>query len=120
MRTSTNPAGCTAAMNQQTKAAYRHLLYVAMIATRDCCQPRARESRNPLAWRRQYIRSRVAGRLADWLHNLALFRSLDFVGFDEERFWREHTGVCQRDPDNGFERYREIFEDYFKGKRWVC
>src|SRR5437899_2865887 len=92
-------------VNSQTKAAYRHLLYVAMVATRNCCQPRASVSRNPFVWRRQYHDSRLAGQLADWLHNLALYSSLDFAGFDEERFWHEHTLLCQHYPRVGFERY---------------
>jgi hypothetical protein len=107
-------------MNDQTKAAYRHLLYVAMIATRSCCRPRAKASHNPLIWRRQYHESRIAGQLADWLHNLALYSSLDFTGFEEEHFWYEHTLICKRYPGVGFERYREIFDEYFTGKRNVC
>ena len=107
-------------MNDQTKAAYRHLLYVAMLATRNYCQSRGRVSRNPFVWRRQYHDSRIAGRLADWLHNLALYSSLDFAGFSEEHFWREHGSICQHYPGTGFERYREIFDEYFTGKRSVC
>ena len=107
-------------MNDQTKAAYRHLLYVAMIAIRNYCQPQARVSRNPFVWRRQYHESRIAGRLTDWLHNLALDSSLAFAGFDEKRFWHEHTLICQNHPEIGFERDREIFDEYFAGKRSVC
>lgn len=107
-------------MNDETKAAYRHLLYVAMIATRNCCQPRARISLNPFVWRRRYHDARLAGHLADWLHNLALYSSRDFVGFEEEHFWREHASMCQYYPSSGFQRYREIFDAYFKGERCVC
>jgi hypothetical protein len=107
-------------MNDQTKAAYRHLVYVAMIATRNFCQPRSDASRNPFVWRRQYHQSRIAGRLADWLHNLAHYSSLDFAGFDEQHFWYEHSLICKHHPGEGFERYREIFDEYFKEKRYVC
>ena len=57
-------------MNEQTKAAYRHLLYVAMLMARIECRPHARFSRIPFVWYRQYRRSRVIGAVADWLHNL--------------------------------------------------
>jgi len=107
-------------MNDQTKAAYRHLLYVAMLATRNYCQPRGNVSLNPLTWRRQYFQSRIAGKLADWLHNLAMFSSLNFDGFREDHFWKEHQSICQNNPGMGFERYREIFDEYLKGKRFVC
>ncbi len=107
-------------VNDQTKAAYRHLLYVAMLATRNYCQSRGPASRNPFVWRRQYYNSRIAGKLADWLHNLALFSSLDFAGFSEKRFWREHDSILEQYPDAGFERYREIFDEYSTGKRSVC
>ena len=106
-------------MIDETKKAYRHLLYVAMLDIRNRCHSRERESRNPLEWFRQYRRSRVAGALADWLHNLAHFVSLD-CAFDEERFWQEHTYLCRRFPGNGLERYREIFDEYLVGKRFIC
>ncbi|HXR03597.1 MAG TPA: hypothetical protein VN836_02695 [Verrucomicrobiae bacterium] len=102
-------------MNDQTKGAYRHLLYVAMLATRNYCQPRADVSLNPLTWRRQYLQSRKAGMLADWLHNFAMFSSLNFEGFREDLFGKEHQSICQNNPDSGFERYLEIFDEYMKG-----
>ena len=107
-------------MSDQVKAAYRHLLYVAMLAIRIRCQSRGRPSRNPWEWRNQYQHSRVAGATADWLHNLAHFSSLDFVRFDEQRFWHEHADLCHRLPDEGLERYRQIFDEYLAGHIFVC
>lgn len=107
-------------MNDQTKAAYRHLIYVALLAIRNHCQSRSKASRNPLVWKRQYHASRIAGKLADWQHNLALYSSLDFAGFEEQHFWHEHKLICQSWPGAGFERYREIFDEYLQGKRYVC
>ena len=51
-------------LNQHEKAAYRYLLYQAMLDIRNLCQSRGSESWNPLEWWRQYRRSRVAGALA--------------------------------------------------------
>ena len=107
-------------MNETTKAAYRHLLYVAMIAIRNDCQPRGRESWNPFAWRRQDRRSRVAGATADWLHNLAQFSSLEFAHFDEPQFWTEHGHLCRTWSGERLERYREIFDDYLAGRVSIC
>jgi len=110
----------TRTMNEQIKTAYRHLLYVAMLAIRNDCQSRGRESSNPFEWRRQYRRSRVAGATADWLHNLAQFSSLDFARFDEQQFWSEHTHLCRRFSGERLERYREIFDEYLAGRVSIC
>lgn len=107
-------------MNDLTKTAYRHLLYVALLAIRNDCQSRGRESRNPFEWRRQYRRSRVAGAVADWLHNLAQLSSLDFTHFDEPRFWEEHSALCRRFPGEKLERYREIFDEHLAGRVFIC
>lgn len=102
-------------MERQTKAAYRQLLYVAMLGIRASC-PLGSESHNPLEWRRQYRRSRVVGALADWLHNVAQFSALDFAGFDEQWFWKEHADLCRRFPAERLVRYREIFDEYLAGR----
>lgn len=107
-------------MNDRTKAAYRHLLYVAMLDIRNYCQSRSRESQNPFEWRRQYQRSRVAGAIADWLHNLAQISSAEFVSFDEQQFWKEHAGLCRRLPGEGIERYRKFFDEFVAGKASIC
>jgi hypothetical protein len=105
-------------MDETRQAAYRHLLYVAMIETRNYCQPRASVSYNPLVWYRQYRQSRIAGAVADWLHNLANGSSHLHRGFPEDEFWKEHAGVCRRFPQAGLERYRELFDRYLIGDKW--
>jgi hypothetical protein len=103
-------------MNNETKAAYRHLLYVALLAIRNGCVYRERQSRNPFEWYKQYRRIRLVQAIADWLHNLADFSSRDFVRFDEQRFWSEHSRISQRFPKERIERYREIFDEYLAGR----
>jgi hypothetical protein len=105
-------------MNDTRKSAYRHLLYFAMIDIRNLCQPRGNLSSNPLTWRRQYLKGRLAGAVADWLHNLAAFSVCDFVNFKEEDFWREGEGLSKRQPAET--RYREIFEEYLNGRAMVA
>ena len=97
-------------MKTKTQAAYRHLLYVAMLTIRSNCRSRGKESRNPFEWQRQYRRSRVTGAIADWLHNLADFSVRDFQGFDEAQFWEEHAALCKRFKGAGLESYRDVFE----------
>jgi hypothetical protein len=92
-------------LNDQEKAAYRHLLYQAMLDIRTLCQSRGSESWNPFEWRRQYRRSRVAGALADWLHNLAAFASRDFAGFNADCFWREYANLGRQLPEVGLSGY---------------
>ena len=107
-------------MNEQTKDANRHLLYVATVAIRNDCQSRGADSMSPFTWRRQYVRSRVAGATADWLHNLAQFSSHDFTRFDEQQFWSEHLQLCRRFPGNRLDRYRELFDEYLAGRVSIC
>jgi hypothetical protein len=97
-------------LTEHQKDAYRYLLYWAMLDIRNKCQPRLKESYNPLTWRQRYRESRVAGAVADWLHNLALYSAGDFNGFDEERFWREFKGMSKRLTTVDFTHYRTTFE----------
>jgi hypothetical protein len=102
-------------LSDSEKNAYRGLLYWAMLDIRNLCQSRGRESANPLEWRRQYKRSRLAGALADWLHNLAQHAAGDFKAFDTEWFWREYDGLCRWSQSMGprtWIDYRERYEDY--------
>jgi hypothetical protein len=105
-------------MDELRQAAYRHLLYVALIDARNYCQPRAAVSYNPMVWFRQYHQSRIAGAIADWLHNLADASSKLHTGFSEETFWREHAYLCQKFPHAELESYRRIFDEYLAGKKW--
>jgi hypothetical protein len=100
-------------LTDREKAAYRHLLYGAMLDIRNLCQSRGSETWNPLEWRRQFQRSRMAGALADWLHNLAAFASRDFHGFSADWFWQEYAVFCRRFPPlgpSGYD-YRQRYEE---------
>jgi hypothetical protein len=83
-------------LSDEEKKAYGNLLYWAMLDIRILCQSGGPESRNPFVWRRQYLNSRVAGALADWLHNLAQHAATDFNNFDTEWFWNEYDGLRER------------------------
>jgi hypothetical protein len=91
-----------------------------MLAIRNYCQSRGNFSYSLFEWYRQYRRSRVAGALADWLHNLAVYSSQEFDRFDEQIFWQEHTHLCNRFPYERLERYREIFDEYLDGRILMC
>ena len=107
-------------ITEERKAAYRHLLYVAMLDIRGRCQSRGKPSRSPWVWYRSYFSSRTAGAIADWLHNLAKTSSNDFAEFSEDWFWKQHADYCAWFPQEGLERYREIFDEYLAGRTWAC
>src|SRR3954463_16520372 len=99
-------------MDEQRKHAYRWLLYWAMLDIRPLgwsggswCQ-----KLNPYFWRSRSRRVRIAGAVAEWLHNLAIFSALDFARFDEERFWKDYQWMLDNNPRLGLERYRSEFE----------
>ena len=81
-------------LTEHEKAAYRYLLYQAMLDIRILCQPRL--SWNPLDWRRQYWNSRVAGKIASWQHNLAQYSACDFDGFNTQEYWDGYDRLCSR------------------------
>lgn len=83
-----------------------------MLDIRNLCQSRGSEGLNPVQWRSQYRDSRIAGKLADWLHNPACYASMDFKGFDADYFWQEYDGKCRRFALNNTGRYQPI--DYCK------
>ena len=93
-------------MDEARKRAYRYLIYYAMLDIR------------PLAWRKNLLEDheewnvvRYAGNLADCLHNLALYSTLDFVHFDEEWFWKDFRRLEEKYPQFGLSRYRDRFEN---------
>jgi hypothetical protein len=99
-------------VDEKRKNAYRYLLYWAMLDIRPLswsCWGWF-QAWNPFYWRREGRRIRCAGAIANWLHNLALFSSLNFERFDEERFWQDFDSLRSRYPEFGLERYRDRFE----------
>jgi hypothetical protein len=101
-------------MDEGRKNAYRNLLYRAMIDIRVLCQSTSAASCNALEWYRQYHRSLIAGALADWLHNLAMYAARDFEGFDEELFWKAYDRVLNRFPNSVLQYYRALFERFLQ------
>jgi hypothetical protein len=100
------------AVDEQRKHAYRYLLYWAMLDIRPLgwlCWGWFR-AWNPFYWIREGRRIRCSGAIADWLHNLALFSSLNFERFNEDWFWRDFESLKSRYPECGLERYRNLFE----------
>lgn len=89
-------------MEGQRKKAYRCLLYQAMLDIRNIeffkspCEPE------------KLRHVRLAGAIANWLHNLADFASRDFEGFNEAWFWKEHEHYCIQYPEMA--SYWDIFD----------
>ena len=107
-------------LSDAEKKAYRNLLYWAMLDIRMLCQSRGREYSNPFKIWEQYRRSRLAGALADWLHNLAQHAATDFESFDTEWFWREHDGLQQRYAEmkvGEWMDYRARYEEHLSKTR---
>jgi hypothetical protein len=106
-------------LSENEKKAYRSLLYEAMLDIRNLCQPRGHESSNPFVWRRQYRQGRVAGALADWLHNLAQHAATEFSRFDTDWFWQEYDCVCKQFSSHvGRDKlidYRDRYEKHLAG-----
>ena len=102
-------------MDEKRLNAYRHLLYMALVDIRNGADHRIARSLNPVRVWRRYHQHRLAGALADWLHNLAGFAAGDFEGFDEPRFWSHLGYLEERFPKEGFERYRSAFEQALAG-----
>ena len=98
-------------VDEQRKHAYRNMLYWAMLDIRTIQWLRwgRFQGWNPFTWRRDERRVRCAGAIADWLHNLAWFSSVNFQGFDADWFWRDFESVRSQFPKFGLERFRERF-----------
>ncbi len=102
-------------LTEHEKAAYRYLLYQAMLDIRMLCQSRGEATWNPREIWRQYRRSRTAGAIADWLHNLAQYSVTDFRGFDAKEFWQEYDGLRRKFKQVGprkFIDYRRRYAEY--------
>ena len=97
-------------MNEHRKDAYRYLLYWALLDIRgiEWITYRAWRFLNPLILRRELRRASRAGAIADWLHNLAHYSSLDFDGFDENLFWKGYERFVNKHGDPW--KFREVFE----------
>ncbi len=101
-------------VDDQRKNAYRYLLYLAMLDIRPLGWMSSRwfSAWNPFYWRREGQRIRYAGAVADWLHNMAFFSTIDFVGFNEEWFWRDFERLRSDYPQFNVESFRTIIDEY--------
>jgi len=100
-------------MTPEAKAAYRHLLYCALVEIRT---GRA-ELRwwNPSDWSYAFATLPGNKRLADDFHNLAYYSREDFEGFSEERFWSD----LKRSSEVFHGKYRRIFDSSLLGEYYV-
>jgi hypothetical protein len=105
-------------VNEKTKAAYRHLLYVALLDMR--VSPPTLHWWSPGSLRAGDRELRRLKALANCFHNLAAYSVRDFDDFEEERFWRDVGYVRSEFGDDAVERYRRIFDAYLDGKIFVC
>ena len=96
-------------MEEDRKNAYRYLLYRGMLDIRPIAWLRVAWW-NPLSLFRELRRARLAGDVADALHNLGFYASCNFVHFDEERFWRDLEAVESRFPEFDPTYYRNMFQ----------
>jgi hypothetical protein len=105
-------------MDENRKNAYRYLLYWAMLDIRRLAWMQwvpGWRTLSPFYWRQRFRGIQYAGCLADWLHNLALFSSLDFERFDEQRFWQDFEFlVTKRISSAEPNHFREVFERRLK------
>jgi hypothetical protein len=99
-------------LNERRKQAYRWLFYMAMLDIRQLqwISGSWRQRLNPYWWRDVSRRVKLAGNIAEWLHNLAIFSVLDFEHFDEERFWRDYQWLLDNNPSAELDYYRNEFE----------
>jgi hypothetical protein len=100
-------------MNASYKYAYSMLLYYGMLNIRDLCQSRGKSYYNPVKIYRQYRASRLAGGMADWLHNLAYFMAKGYKNFNEDQFWEEYNYLVRRD-EKYFNWPGIDFREYFQ------
>ncbi len=95
-------------MSEARKRAYRYLLYRAMLDIGGGIAG-SRFSLHPRRIWRGYLLARRSGDLANWLHNLALYSSREFKGFQEDWFGKGYKGFKSSHPDHWTD-YKEEFE----------
>jgi hypothetical protein len=66
---------------------------------------------NPIYWFARRRKIRAAGEIAEWLHNAAGFSVHDFVGFSEDRFWKEYERLKIKFPKEVWMDFRQAFEN---------
>ena len=97
-------------MDTARKDAYRYLLYWAMLDIRGIAWYRFQWWR-PWGLISHLRRVRRAGNIADAMHNLAQYASLDFERFDESTFWDALDYARSQSSLVDPLRYRKLFDD---------
>ena len=87
-------------MQPNQKFAYRYLLYMAVVQARNFGSQAAHKNLLQVPQRLQAAEH--AFRCNEAVHNLAYYSALDFVGFDEARFWRD-VGLCDEEIARAWE-----------------
>src|SRR6476469_7578014 len=93
-------------MHEKRKSLFRELLYWAMVEIRLATSPQG-FTISPIELWQRHRRMAFAHEIAEWLHNLAQFSSLDFERFDEDRFWEDYRFFREKYPSN---KYQNIFD----------
>ena len=98
-----------AILSAPRRHAYRVLLYAAALDARSLTWFRHRGLRRllPIVTTEETRNIRLAGAVAYWLHNLAMFSAVDFASFSEDDFWSGLTVVAKDFPKEA-ERYRQF------------
>ena len=95
-------------MNNSDKYAYRRLLYWGMIQIRGAS---GFASANPLKVLEVSRALKRSGAIAHWLHNLAMYSSSDFDGFDEDAFWQDYEYFAFKEGHDKDREVRKLFEN---------
>ncbi len=103
--------------------AYRYLIYNGMLHIRPIAGigSRWRQRWNLVYWLRMRKQIAMAGEVANWLHNLALFSATEFSGFDETAFWSGSKRLEILFPDEGMDSFQKNFSNAifeFDNGRW--
>jgi hypothetical protein len=105
-------------MTEAEKKAYRYILYCALLEIRTIAWlgQSWKDRLIPSRWIQNRRRVQMAGSLADWLHNLALFSALDFERFDQTWFWKDYDRIVRRYGKPWPLDYHAFFEDRLKNQ----
>ena len=110
-RPETTAAASAVPLSAGRRMAYRHLLYQALLWLRSGSPP---VWWNPVTWWRAAVDLRQSRSLAGCFHNLAFFVAHDFVGFEEQRFWRDVEALCPDFAPEFVKFWRDTFARHLR------
>ena len=97
-------------MDANRKSTFRELIYWGLVEIRLATSPRG-FTMNPMELWQRHKRTDFAHEIAEWLHNLAQFSSLDFERFDEGRFWEDYEVFRKKYP---LDKHQSLFDKTLK------